>query len=296
MVRKNAEQDVVDFLKLVEENKKILFGAFCPNLTAKDKENCWKKIRDDLLASGSTLAADNDWKKLSVNVWQYYRRKTIEKTDKRRKTGAEGGSKVAKWTAVDDLVVAIIGRDSAVMNGLPVPESGEREEDPGVAIKSLANSSVEGELDRSQVDSILILYDCLKCIGVRNPLNCSLIFSLEIAEEPRLNKRLFCAQESVTSPVAIKKSYRIARPPSSDKQQPSKSIAEQIQLKKLELISLDIEHRRLDVECRRLDVEHRKLLVDSQLMSNQKQKIEIEELQAKQLYRATTDTDQLTGR
>lgn len=96
MVQKNPEEDVIEFLKRVEENKKTLFGWFSPTLTVKHKELCCEKIRDDLLAAGSTLAADNDWKKLSVNVWQCYRRKTVEKVDRRSKSGAAGGREATK--------------------------------------------------------------------------------------------------------------------------------------------------------------------------------------------------------
>lgn len=108
-------------------------------------------IRDDLLAAGSTLAADNDWEKLSVNVWQYYRRKTVEKIERRSKSGAAGGEKQPKWSAVDDLVVAILGKQLAVITGVSVTESGEREEDPNLAVKSMSNFPMDIEIGPSQV-------------------------------------------------------------------------------------------------------------------------------------------------
>ena len=42
----------------------------------------------------------------------------MEKKDRRSKTG-EGGGRGAKWTEVDELVLDIVGKDSAVVEGLP---------------------------------------------------------------------------------------------------------------------------------------------------------------------------------
>ena len=81
---KKAEK--IEFLKKVLERKQILFGSFSPTLTAKDKERNWKNIRDELIAKGSSLAA-NDWKKLSTVTWQYCRRSTVAKIDNRKISG-----------------------------------------------------------------------------------------------------------------------------------------------------------------------------------------------------------------
>uniref|UniRef100_A0A914XL92 Uncharacterized protein n=1 Tax=Plectus sambesii TaxID=2011161 RepID=A0A914XL92_9BILA len=92
-----------------------------------------KTIRADLIAEGSTLAANNEWKILRDNTWQRCRRATVAKVDNRKASGAAGpadGGSTEGWTEMDDLVQAIIGKDSAVLKGLDVAESGEAEAPP----------------------------------------------------------------------------------------------------------------------------------------------------------------------
>uniref|UniRef100_A0A914X2W5 DDE Tnp4 domain-containing protein n=1 Tax=Plectus sambesii TaxID=2011161 RepID=A0A914X2W5_9BILA len=127
------KQEKVEFLKKVLENKAILFGKLSPLLRAKDKENCWERLRTELIAEGSALAMANTWKQLSTTKWQHCRRTTLAKVDKRRQSGAAGplfDRLAEKWDEVDDIVYAILGKDSAIVNGLDIPETGEEEVPP----------------------------------------------------------------------------------------------------------------------------------------------------------------------
>uniref|UniRef100_A0A914WMZ8 Regulatory protein zeste n=1 Tax=Plectus sambesii TaxID=2011161 RepID=A0A914WMZ8_9BILA len=122
------EQEEVEFLKKVLENKAVLFGKLSPLHRAKDKENCWQKLSTELIAEGSTLATANTWKQLSTTRWQHCLRTTLAKVDKWRQSGAAGplfDRLTEKWDDVDDIVYAILGKDSVSVNGLDMPETGE---------------------------------------------------------------------------------------------------------------------------------------------------------------------------
>uniref|UniRef100_A0A914X6E3 Regulatory protein zeste n=1 Tax=Plectus sambesii TaxID=2011161 RepID=A0A914X6E3_9BILA len=143
-------QEKIDFVRKMLENKAVIFGSLSPLLTAKDKEKTWRRIRDELLALGSNLAAANEWKALSNTVWQNIRRSTINKIDARKRTGGPGPietDQISNWTELDSLVYDLLGR--SIISGLDVPESGESERPAQFLSHATSDESrLDGEFDR----------------------------------------------------------------------------------------------------------------------------------------------------
>jgi hypothetical protein len=164
MSPKKVDDEKVEFLKKILENKDVLFGAFSAKLTAKDKERCWRRLRSELIANGSQLAGKKEWNKLRDETWQHCRGPAVKKMDNRRISGGPGPSEDDKWTVIDDLVLAILGRDSAVAKGLNVPEPGEAEQSPSAVF---AGDDSEEESNIIKVNCFFIIkfkkffFDCL---------------------------------------------------------------------------------------------------------------------------------------
>lgn len=83
-------------------------------------------IFETLRAHNVELTSKKDWTYFRDVSWPNLRRYSIDKRDRINKTGEGGGTK-AKLTEVDELVLDIIGRDSAVVHGLLVEETWQEE-------------------------------------------------------------------------------------------------------------------------------------------------------------------------
>uniref|UniRef100_A0A914WV46 DDE Tnp4 domain-containing protein n=1 Tax=Plectus sambesii TaxID=2011161 RepID=A0A914WV46_9BILA len=143
-------QEKIDFVRKILENKAVIFRSFSPLLTTKDKEKTWRRIRDELLALGSNLAAANEWKALSNTVWQNIRRSTINKIDARKRTCGPGPiemDQISNWTELDSLVHDLLGR--SIICGLDIAESGESER-PAQFLSHATSDDArdDGEFDR----------------------------------------------------------------------------------------------------------------------------------------------------
>ncbi len=147
------KEENILFLRLIKEQRDLLFGKFKNKDAADDyaaKKQGWNEIFDKCSNAGVSWAAgrtgdwcrDRKWPSIrattivreaylpiifSVLVLVEVRIHQQEKRDKAlKRTGAEGGVE-AKYTEVDNLVFHILGEKSAVVQGLPVAESGEAE-------------------------------------------------------------------------------------------------------------------------------------------------------------------------
>jgi hypothetical protein len=74
-------------LAKILESKEVLFGKFSEKLTNKDKELKWSEIRQNMVAEGFTKYEDKNWKQLRDVDWATTKKRSIEKRDKRKKTG-----------------------------------------------------------------------------------------------------------------------------------------------------------------------------------------------------------------
>ncbi|TKR83194.1 hypothetical protein L596_016822 [Steinernema carpocapsae] len=114
----------VAFLKAVQREKEILFGGFTSTITAKLKEQTWEKIRLELEQDHHQLGATKSWKMLRDSTWQNYRRAAMEKRDRAKISGADGG---VRYSEIDNLVLAILDKESSVVNGQHLRDVGTGE-------------------------------------------------------------------------------------------------------------------------------------------------------------------------
>uniref|UniRef100_A0A915K9G8 Regulatory protein zeste n=1 Tax=Romanomermis culicivorax TaxID=13658 RepID=A0A915K9G8_ROMCU len=80
------------FLKAIEEQRDIIFGAFSVKLTNNDKENTWKEVQKETLAQGFSKYSEKAWSKLWDEYWQDHRKATLRKFDKNKQSGSSGES------------------------------------------------------------------------------------------------------------------------------------------------------------------------------------------------------------
>uniref|UniRef100_A0A915IA99 Regulatory protein zeste n=1 Tax=Romanomermis culicivorax TaxID=13658 RepID=A0A915IA99_ROMCU len=108
-------------LQQIYDRKNILFAKFDEKVTADNKQKNWQHVKDFIDSLGVTMI-NKQWDYVCDAWWPNIKRATILKIDKFRKTSAEGGVE-AKLMELDNAVLDIIGKDSAVINGLIVSES-----------------------------------------------------------------------------------------------------------------------------------------------------------------------------
>ncbi|CAG7733861.1 unnamed protein product [Allacma fusca] len=124
MVGKRAENDThkLTILTMIREQKEVLFGKFSSDMENQNKEKAWNEV---LLKSQSIgiCNGNRDWKFLRDKMYGVWKSRTLEKRDKARKTGEGGGTTVC-LTAVDNLILDIIGKDSPTVEGINIPQTG----------------------------------------------------------------------------------------------------------------------------------------------------------------------------
>ena len=106
-------------VKEILQRKDTIFGSFSEKSDAiKKKRAAWEEIQKILASNGYSDSVEN----LRDVCWRNIRQASVTKFDNSRKTGASGGSKQIV-SDVDNIVLDIIGRESAVISGLAVAES-----------------------------------------------------------------------------------------------------------------------------------------------------------------------------
>lgn len=142
----------LNFLRKIFELKADLFEAFSATATKETKKKAWSAVRDYAVSIG-LITNDKDYTYVRDTTWTNLRKRTMEKVDKSSKTGASG-SPDSKLDAIDDMVLNIIGKESAVLKGLgvgdsmaPTPLSESRQEEQ----ESLANEEINPTVHSSNV-------------------------------------------------------------------------------------------------------------------------------------------------
>jgi len=77
----------------MEKRRDVIFGAFSPSLTNKDKEEAWKEVQKDTLSEGFTKYSTKPWSKLRDECWQDLRKATLRKYNNQQ-TGSGGDWRV----------------------------------------------------------------------------------------------------------------------------------------------------------------------------------------------------------
>ncbi|KAF2892761.1 hypothetical protein ILUMI_13413 [Ignelater luminosus] len=95
----------------------MLFGKFSKKLTKEDKDKKWEEITDEAKSLG-VIGGAKSWTDLRDTTWQNWRKRALAKRDNRKKIGRGSGDDTHNTIVYD-----IIGKDSPVRDGLPIPES-----------------------------------------------------------------------------------------------------------------------------------------------------------------------------
>lgn len=78
------------FVKEVQSNKELLFGALSPTVTAAKKDEKWKEIRQTMVTKGDKLLANKNAHYVKTTFWQMIRGNTMDRVDALKvTTGAE---------------------------------------------------------------------------------------------------------------------------------------------------------------------------------------------------------------
>lgn len=107
------------FLTEVLRRRDVLMGKFNDLADGKRKKlHAWTEIKSILAAQG----VDRTIVQLRDTLWKNLRIAALKKVDESRKTGTGGGPE-RQLTDIDNLVLDIIGRGSAAVEGLDIEES-----------------------------------------------------------------------------------------------------------------------------------------------------------------------------
>jgi anti-sigma28 factor (negative regulator of flagellin synthesis) len=124
--------------KLVRDNKALLLGKHSPLVTNQKKHAKWTEIFNDLKSMGANLK-DVDY--LRQTTWDNMVRSTKKKKVNNESTGAAP----ATMTEVDEVILDVIGRDSAALNGLgqddDAPTFGARNHGDSLSLLDITSQS-----------------------------------------------------------------------------------------------------------------------------------------------------------
>lgn len=227
-----SESEKLILLRLIFEKKAILFGSYSSTIT---KTECWTSILNKCVIEYgfSPTEKDGDYKYLRDVVWPNLKKCTTAKVQNNSKTGGSP----SKYTRVDDMVLEIIGKESAVIKGI----SNQKELDPArkshTTTTIVQNSSSNGDQsDQSQTPPPLISEDII-----------STPVQMIISDQPSTSADDGIVWNDVMMPSisAAKKRKRPAMNNPADSKMISLTDIDHLKKRKLEL---DIEERELQIE------------------------------------------------
>ena len=89
----NAQEKVL-FLTSIKERKDVIFGKFSNEISREQKIAAWKDITRILNTHDVSLAREKPYTYFRDLLWPNLRRYTMEKRDKRERTGEDGGRQI----------------------------------------------------------------------------------------------------------------------------------------------------------------------------------------------------------
>lgn len=127
----------VEFAKLIRKQKHILFGeseGVGFQVTAKAKEEAWRKIALELEEMGADSYKGKTWMRLRDHDWQYIRRHALNRYD-------NGTSKTGRLSELDEIVIDIVNPEKVNNN---TSQQINRQKTPTFeqSLQSLLNSEV----------------------------------------------------------------------------------------------------------------------------------------------------------
>ena len=103
------------FAQEVRENKNVLFKALGGSITKKLKDSVWEEIRVKLISCGAVI---KDVPTLRDVEWYNLKKSSQLKYQNSLKSGAAG----SKMTELDECIMDVLGRESAKVVGLSLPD------------------------------------------------------------------------------------------------------------------------------------------------------------------------------
>lgn len=101
----------------IGENKETLFGSYSGTVTKQSKEQKWQEILDYAISIG--LKHKDDWKYFRDTTWgQNWKARATKRYREKNRTGAGGGEEI-ELSRLDEAILDVIGRGSAVFVGIP---------------------------------------------------------------------------------------------------------------------------------------------------------------------------------
>ncbi len=110
------------FLDAVKARKDVLFAKFSNVIDNNRKKVAWEEVTE-IAKSLNVVAAHRDSLFVRDSVFGLWKSRTLKKVDNAGRTGT-GGGRSAILTELDHAILDIVGRDSPVIQGLPVGEVG----------------------------------------------------------------------------------------------------------------------------------------------------------------------------
>ena len=243
-----------ELARLVRENKELLIGKFSPSVTQKARDQKWTEIYQHLTGLGAVV---EDVNMLRFTVYPNISKATRRKRDLAKSTGQ--GSPI--WTELDEIILDIIGRDSAAAVGIAGASHEDDvifgSEDPSTVFDDTTESIFRTPLPGTSAQPKSVF--AVRSVPVFPPLT-SPVTSSPIKNTGEVNN----ASEVTPIPPqsrSVQKKRRAG-------QQTSILVDEDYKMLRVQKMQLDIEEQKLRMELIRTQIEAEKHRSEAELSRN----------------------------
>jgi hypothetical protein len=228
-----------ELARLVRENKELLIGKFTPSVTQKARDQKWTEIYQHLTGLGAVV---EDVNMLRFTVYPNISKATRRKRDLAKSTGQ--GPPI--WTELDEIILDIIGRDSAAAVGIAGASHEDDvifgSEDPSTVFDDTTESIFRTPLPGTSAQPKSVF--AVRSVPVFPPLT-SPVTSSPIKNTGEVNN---ASENFVVTPI----------PPQSRSVQKKRRAGQQTS------ILVDEDYKMLRVQKMQLDIEEQKLRMEEQ--------------------------------
>jgi len=243
-----------ELARLVRENKELLIGKFSPSVTQKARDQKWTEIYQHLTGLGAVV---EDVNMLRFTVYPNISKATRRKRDLAKSTGQ--GPPI--WTELDEIILDIIGRDSAAAVGIAGASHEDDvifgSEDPSTVFDDTTESIFRTPLPGTSAQPKSVF--AVRSVPVFPPLT-SPVTSSPIKNTGEVNN---ASENFVVTPIppqsrSVQKKRRAG-------QQTSILVDEDYKMLRVQKMQLDIEEQKLRMELIRTQIEAEKHRSEAEL-------------------------------